>query len=327
MKTLLHTVRALAIVAPICAAGAASAVEPVAVAPTATAKSSPPERFDLLEDGHLPRLSWRVGDDHVLTLDPGTDLYPRYLADPRREKIGLEYMRAIHPKVPDSGGSRFNISIGGQLPLLRLSPLDQPESGFQLDAHAGFFGQFDLEHSWDNVGWDGTYGIGVTFAPGGPVRFRLSTRHESSHLGDELMAREQDHGHPLERMNYTREDFSFGVAVSPADHLTLYAEPSWAYSMGNPDKQSRLAVQLGTQYERPDAFWDGRAGYYIGADAQFFQENNWSPGVTGQIGLELPIFRERRYRLFLEGHFGRSALGEFSQTKESYLSFGISFDL
>jgi hypothetical protein len=264
---------------------------------------------------------------YALTLNPGSDLYPRYLADPRRPRCGVEYVGMIHHEVPRADGTRLDVAIGGRWPLIRISPWDDADKGFQFDCEGAFLSQFDLAHQLDDIGWDGWYAANFVFSPGGPVRFKLAARHLSAHNGDRSMAHDPSLVKVAQDGEYTREDFTGGIAYTPLDGLTWYGEGGWAHALGNHATQKRFAGQTGLQYERPGVFWGGRAGWYAAGDAQFFQENDWVPGLTGQVGLVLPIARDKRYRIGLEGHWGRAVLGQYSQLCESSLAFGIWLDL
>lgn len=268
------------------------------------------------------RLSWDLDGGSRLTLVPPGDLYPRYLADPRRPRTGLAFLYTPDTEISGGGSSRLDVNIGIRHGFLRLSPQGKTDEGFQVDGEVGFFGQFNVQSSLDNVGWDGWYAVALDFAPGGPVRFKLANRHLSAHLGDEFVEKVG-----RERVNYTRQDFSLGVAWTPVAHWTVYGEPSYAYSLGS-ERLGRGAVQAGLQYDVPDGLWDGRAGYYAALDAQLFEDNGWHPNFTTQVGLSLELpGSNRRYRVGVEAHAGRSVLGEFFELDESYVSLGFWLDL
>ena len=151
--------------------------------------------------------------------DPGVDqLYPRYMADPRRPRMSLGVIYALDSEIEAVGERRIDLAIGGRYPLLRISPPDQPDRGFEISGEAGFFGQFDMENGLDNLGWDGWYALHASYAPGGPLRYKLATRHLSAHQGDEY---QENTGR--ERMNYTREDVSLGVAWQPIEPHEIWA--------------------------------------------------------------------------------------------------------
>ncbi|MEE8137907.1 MAG: hypothetical protein V3T81_03405 [Thermoanaerobaculia bacterium] len=90
-----------------------------------------------------------------LTLFPSTDLYPFYLADPHAHRFGVQLLSVSEPGIADSGSSRFALQLGGRFGVLRVHPQGRPDRGWQLGIEVGFYGQFDNDHSQDNIGWDG----------------------------------------------------------------------------------------------------------------------------------------------------------------------------
>jgi hypothetical protein len=60
--------------------------------------------------------------------------------------------------IADSASPRYLLRVGGEFGLLRWEGTEPSSLGVQLDLIAGMDGQFDLDHSLDNIGWDGNYG-------------------------------------------------------------------------------------------------------------------------------------------------------------------------
>ena len=133
---------------------------------------------------------------------PSSNLYPAYLADPRRPQFGVMLLAYPDPQIPDSGDRRVGLKLGGRFGLLRVHPGGR---AWQADIEAGFTGQFDIDNSLDNIGWDGTYGFLVSTDLGHGVSFQLGTKHISSHVGDEYAERTG-----RRRIGYTREEAVVG---------------------------------------------------------------------------------------------------------------------
>lgn len=259
----------------------------------------------------------------TLTLSPLTELYPRSIADPRRPGLSVTYGHFTRSEIAGAGNSRLGIRMGGSYGLLRLHPVGEPDRGFQLDAAANFLGQFDLDHSLDNIGWDGIYGLFFTWADGGGWAFKVGAHHDSSHVGDEYAERTG-----RRRIGYTREETVLGVSRTFARHWRLYGEAGRAYHRSNKEIMEPWRAQAGLEYEQPPRLWGGRMGWYAAADCSSFQENDWRGNIALQLGLVIPQDDiGRRYRFGVEYYRGRSVIGEFFQNDEASLAVGFWWDL
>lgn len=267
--------------------------------------------------------SFAVGGGWSAQPIPRGDLYPRYVADPRRPRFSVQMMRLFDTEVEGGGDGRVAVNLGGRYNFLRLHPDGDPDRGFQLDIEAGFHGQFDAGSSLDSVGWEGYYGLGLSWRPTESLALRLAMNHDSSHIGDEY----QENNEERERINYTREELALGISWSPVERLRLYGEVGWAYHRGNNQLLDRARLQAGIEYETAPILW-GDGALYVGLDAVLWQEDGWEPSVTVQTGVKWHIEAlERDYRLGLQFYDGRSQIGEFFQDRERYLAFGFWFDL
>jgi len=256
-------------------------------------------------------------------LAPGSELYPRYMADPLEPSIAIQYLFVSDSDIPDTGDSRFLFNLGGRFGLLRLYADHRPQSGFQIDVQAAFVGMFDNDNSQDNVGWDGIYGVLLTWSDGEGTAAKFGMRHDSSHRGDEYVERTG-----LERINYTREEVVLGLSRTFFSDLRVYAEGAYGYDLRNTDVQEPWRTQVGLEYEDDDRFWNGRMGWYTAADFNAYEENDWDVAVSIQAGLVAPIRNTARTFRFGAAYYnGRSILGEFSQFDEEYFSLGVWVDL
>jgi opacity protein-like surface antigen len=238
---------------------------------------------------------------------PSSNLYPHYIADPRRPEFGLTLPGFPDPKIPDSGDQRVGLKLGGRFGLVRFGE-------WQADIEAGFTGQFDIEHSLDNVGWDGTYGFLISTALGNGVSVQLGTKHISSHVGDEYAERTG-----RQRIGYTREELVAGAAWSIDDHWRTYGEVGWGYKTKEEIGQERGRLQLGLEHE---ASLGDRLGWYAALDLQAFEERDWQVDPTLQAGLLVPA-GDRRWRVGLAVHDGAVPIGEFYQVDETYVALGL----
>lgn len=250
--------------------------------------------------------------DPALQMFPPSGLYPAYTADPRRPQFAVSVLGFPDPEIPDSGGLRVGLKLGGRFGLLRVR-------GWQMDVEAGFTGQFDIEHSLDNVGWDGTYGFLLSTDLGNTVSVQLGTKHISSHVGDEYAERTG-----RRRIAYTRDELAAGAAWSLGERWRAYAEAGRGFKTKREIGQEPGRLQLGLEHEAAGSL-GSRLGWYAALDLQAMEERAWRVDPTFQIGLLIPS-GDRRWRVGLSVHDGAVPIGEFFQVDETYVALGLLLD-
>lgn len=256
-----------------------------------------------------------LGSAYRLQTLPATNLYPRYLADPRQPTMKTFLLSVKETDTPQTHSPLCEVALGGRVKLLRVHPEGEPEHGVQLHAEGGFIARFDPEANLDQIGWDGYYGFHLTFRPLRALAVKLAEQHDSAHIADEYIAKTG-----RQRITYTREEVALGVMVNAVRPLRVYSELGYAFRLGNPDLLRRFRAQAGLELEY---------GYaYFAADATFWQELDWWPTITAQLGLkyELPAL-SRRYGVAAQYENGRSLLGEFYRDRNRTLGIGVWIDL
>lgn len=257
---------------------------------------------------------WDVG--------PPGRLYPNYVADPRRPQTSAGVLHVLSSDLNDEFGNghvRTVMSLGGRVPVVRYT--GSGVQAWEFSVEGAFFGQFDASKSLENIGWDGWYGFLLSWRFARDWSTKLHYRHLSSHLGDEFIERTD-----RQRIGYTREDFTLGLAWKPLPGAAVYAEGGAGIHDGAA-RQEAIFIQFGAQYraEQP-ILWDS-FNWWIGTDVQLFQEDDYAPGITVQGALLLPMERPgQQFRLALEFHTGRVLLGELSEFSEDYLSLTFAWD-
>ncbi|MFW5846487.1 MAG: DUF1207 domain-containing protein, partial [Planctomycetota bacterium] len=257
---------------------------------------------------------WRFG--------PADSIYPDYLADPRRSDLSAAQMW-----VPDSdfvdrfdtASSRFDLHLGERIPIARW---EHPRAGaVEVAMEGAFFGQFDQDSSLDNLGWDGWYGGVLAWRPDPRWALKLHYRHLSSHLGDELI---ENTGR--RRSDYTREDLTIGAALqTPGGWGTVYAEAGWALRLSSSSQEDGYA-QAGWQLQDAEPAW-GPYRRYAALDLQFFEEEDWEPATSLQVGLLRPAERVgEALRLAANIYHGRMQVGELREFDETTISLVLGWD-
>ena len=251
---------------------------------------------------------------------PTSNFYPQYIADPLRPQSAFTIMWMADSDIPDSGGSRFGLRLGGRWGIVRWHPEGEPDRGWQIDFEGGYFGQFDRDHSLDNIGWDGLFGLYLSWLPHEDLGFRIGMKHDSAHVGDEYAERTG-----RKRIGYTRQEIVAGVNHRLTPKWQVYAEGGYGFALD--DFQDPGRVQAGIEYFGTRTFWKQRMTWYAALDLQSFQELGWHTMSTAQLGFLLPTGRGTgRFRLAIEVGTGRSALGGFYFHDETYVSFGGYYD-
>ncbi len=264
-----------------------------------------------------------LGSGWTAMFAPGTHLYPVHLADPLHPVTALNAVRYGDTEIPNAGENRYVFRIGGRLGLLRISPADDLNRGIQLNIHGTFLGMFDREHSLDNIGWDGLYGIDLTWRNADGYALKFGLNHDSSHVGDEFAERTG-----IRRVDYTRQEYVLGLGFPIWRDFRGYGEAGWAFDLRNEDLQEKWRGQAGLEYVNADCLWGGRMGFYAALDLTAYEESDWEPDITAQTGLMIPVNRiNRNFRIGLEYRDGRSLIGEFSRFEETYLAWGFWIDL
>lgn len=259
-------------------------------------------------------------------LTPGR-LFEPLLADPR-----WPHFHASYHSYTQYGSASFpareieqvgSVGFGETLALLR----QRGAVGWRWEAgvQAGVFAIFDLDSdSKDLINAD--YVVG----PYGVFRY-LDTAvlarvfHQSSHLGDEYLLREQITGSGRVNLSYEAAD------------LLLSHEGPWglrAYGGGShllssdPPGLSPWATQYGLEWRAP---WRlaglGDSRPIVAVDFQNRQENDWSADASLRAGLlfdDLGRFSQRMAAV-VEFYDGRSPNGQFYADRIQYVGIGLHF--
>jgi len=251
---------------------------------------------------------------------PAANLYPGYVADPRRPEFGVAILGFPDPGISDSGERRVGLKLGGRFGLVRLFLAEHPQRALQFDIEAGFTGQFDIEHSLDNVGWDGIYGFLLSTKLGHGLVAQLGTKHISSHVGDEYAERTG-----RRRIGYTREEVVAGLTCSNGRWRT-YGEIGQGFATKDEIGQEPGRLQLGLIHEAPGSLGEAkRLGWYSAMDLGAMEERGWQVDPSLHIGLIIPA-GDRRWRVGLAVHDGAVPIGEFFQSDETYVALGLWLD-
>lgn len=243
---------------------------------------------------------------------PAGRIYPAYLADPRLPEFGLTLLQVAQSGVPEAGSPRYGLKLGGRFGLLRWGGGEGAAGPWQVDIEAGFTGQFDADHSLDNLGWDGLYAFLLSREVGRGVVLQAGAKHVSGHVGDEYAERTG-----RRRLDATREELALGAARQ-AGAWQAYAEAGWDPDPNEDAGQQPWRLQTGLQRQ-------GRLaglGWFGAASLEALEDRDWQVDLSLQAGLIVPA-GERRWRVGLQWYDGRVPLSELAPAEESYLVLGL----
>jgi hypothetical protein len=245
---------------------------------------------------------------------PLGNLFKPLLADPKQPQFFVNIDRYKSPGVRYTMAS---VGFGETFGMYRFFGSHEGD-GLQLNIEGGLFAQFNLEApSSDLINADYTISVPATYRLG-ENSFRFRFYHQSSHLGDEYLLRENP-----ERINLSYEAIEL-----------IYSREwrSWrGYGGGEylvqrePADLKPMSVHWGIEYygSKP-LVWNGRP--VGGVDMKSFEEHNWYIDTSVKAGLEFghPDPGQRRVRLMAQWYKGYDPRGQFYNIKIESYGLGVS---
>jgi hypothetical protein len=256
---------------------------------------------------------------------PEDQIFCPLIADPKEARSFVSFLRGTFRSLDDptgEGTSIASVGLGDSFGLVRVGGPDSGE-GLQLDVVGGIFAQFDLgAPSNDLINADYIIGLPVTFRRNG-FSLRAKLYHQSSHLGDEYLLRDDE----IVRENLSFESIEFLVSQE-LGALRLYAGAERIFRREPetlPDSLFHTGVELRSGRTR-------KVQMLAGVDIKTTELHDWSPAVSGRAGLELGRpgpegHPGRLIMLLFEWYQGPSPYGQFFQDDISYVGAGIHFGL
>jgi hypothetical protein len=237
----------------------------------------------------------------------------------------MSFLRGTFRSLDDPSGegtSIASVGIGDSFGLVRFGGPDAGE-GVQLDVVGSIFAQFDMgAPSNDLINADYIIGVPLTFRRRG-FSLRAKLYHQSSHLGDEYLLRDEE---------IVRENLSFeSVELLVSQELGALR----AYVGGErivrrePDTLPDSLFHTGVEFRTGRA---RKVQLLAGVDLKTTELHDWSPGVSARVGMEVGRpgpegHPGRLIMLLVEYYQGPSPYGQFFQDDISYLGAGIHFGL
>ncbi len=193
---------------------------------------------------------------------------------------------------------------------------------WQVSIQGAVFAIFDMTAaSHDLVNAD--YWVGLPFSYRcRPFSLQARVFHQSSHLGDEFLLRNQTN-----RINFTYESVDLKLSYD------LFGESVRVYGGGGflfdqePSDLEPWSTQAGLELKSPRAFLGGFVRPLVAADFQNREENAWDTDICirGGVQLESPKLRRLNLQLLIEYYRGHSPNGQFFERDVEYGGLGIHF--
>jgi hypothetical protein len=258
---------------------------------------------------------------------PQGDLYCPHVADPKETATFASLLRGRSPGTDVGTPEELPlmplettigaIGVGDGIGLMRWAGR-RPGDGVQVSIMAAIFAQFDLEaESFDLINADYVVALPITLRRG---RFstRLRVYHQSSHLGDELVLREEP-----ARVNLAFEavELTLSQGLGP---LRVYAGGERLFNR-EPDDLAATVAHAGLEL-RP--LRHAPTGLVAALDMKSSEEQDWKPAWSARAGVEIAWARDaghppRRLRLLAEFYDGPSPYGQFYREQLRYYGLGL----
>jgi hypothetical protein len=255
---------------------------------------------------------------------PTSDLFSPLLADPKQPQFQVSFLMTDSPVLDTQIGA---VGFGETFGLLRL-PGARRGDGWQLNLAGAVFAQFELRmQATDLVNADYLVGLPISYRRG-RLSARLMLHHQSSHLGDEYLLREN----PI-RLNVSYDavqlllarDLGAWRVYGGADYVFVHA----------PAPLKDGVLDGGVEYRRATPLFQAgprEAARVVAAlDVQSWQRGEWVLGWSARAGIELGPLGPgegglgQTWSLLLEGYHGPTPFGQFYTERLSYLGIGIHF--
>jgi hypothetical protein len=260
---------------------------------------------------------------------PQDQIFCALLADPKEARSFASLLRGTFRSLDDPSGegtSIGSIGLGDSFGLVRWGG-PTPGEGMQVDVVGSIFAQFALDApSNDLINADYIVGVPVTFRRRG-FSTRVRLYHQSSHLGDEFLLRDED----TQRQNLSFESLEL-LLSQEIGGLRAYAGGERLFRR----QPTALAKKLFHGGIELRSGRNGRFQLVGGVDLKVTEltigHTEWSRAISARVGVEaLRVGADghpgRTIMLMLELYDGPSPYGQFFQDDISYMGVGLHFGL
>ncbi len=246
---------------------------------------------------------------------PSGDLFRPLLADPKEPRFYFSFLMVKF------GSENNKSAVGGYGETFGLYRRENGMGKYSWQANfsGSVHAQFDLDSSTvDLVNTDYTLGFPFSIRKGA-ASYRISVYHQSSHLGDEFLLKN----------NIERVEFSYEAL----ELLGSYEWTSWRVYYGGeyifhqgPTSLKPLALQMGVEFYAPMGS-PGRGRLVGGWDMKSDQTHDWTLNSSVKAGFQFDSTGSngRYVRLLAVGYTGYVPYGQFYNNRVSFAGVEVSF--
>jgi hypothetical protein len=246
------------------------------------------------------------------------------IADPKDEHSFVTIASGDFPTIAllENDTDMASVGIADEFPLARWGG-PGPGEGFQVGVAGAIFAQFDLRSaSFDLINADYLVGFPITFRRSG-FTARLRPYHQSSHLGDEFVLRDDG----VERQNLSFESIE-GLLSGEIGPVRVYGGGEFLFRR-EPETLEELVAHGGVELRMGPV----RGPHVLAAvDLKSTEQQDWDPAISARGGFEIFFWRDqghppRRFGILAEYYTGPSPYGQFFTSEIEFLGVGLHFSL
>ena len=252
---------------------------------------------------------------------PQDPIFCPLLADPKEPRSFVSYLRGEFRTLDDPSGEDTHIGsvgLGDSIGVVRWNG-STPGDGVQFDVVGSIFAQFDLgAPSSDLINADYIFAMPLTFRRSG-FSARAKVYHQSSHLGDEFLLRDQEF--QRENLSFESVELLLSQEMGP---LRIYGGGERIFRR-QPGTLAEQLVHTGLELRTRNP---GPIRLVTAVDLKATEQYGWSPATSVRVGLELARSGNgghpaRLAALMLEFYQGPSPYGQFFQDDIRYVGAGL----
>jgi len=147
--------------------------------------------------------------------------------------------------------------------------------------------------------------------------YRMSLFHQSSHLGDDYIIRNDIVRPTSNVLNYEQLDIMRSSSINNSRYYY-----GLGYNISPNTIRKRISLQLGYYLNKDLKFKNG-LGYFYGIDVKSFEQNKYRPGIKLGAGLEIGRHKSNPVRLIIEYYKGHMPYSIFEYKQVRSLGLGL----
>ncbi len=240
-------------------------------------------------------------------------IFEPLIADPRWPHFSVAYQVFMNDDELENVGSA---SLGETYSFWRSRPTKYGQ--IEFGPQAAVFAIFDFDGPSNDL-------INADYFVAGYLSYRyrafssmFRVLHQSSHLGDEYLLRED-----IERVNLSYEAVDLHLSYDLSNAIRIYVGGG-ALINKEPDDLESWGVQYGFQLTSPVTFFNDYVRPIAAANFSAREANGWEPDISARAGFQIESPRtDDLIQILIEYFNGKSPNGQFYDRDLEYLGIGL----